>query len=157
MRPFPVSYPTLERPIPIVLEPWFPLHGRPPSSEQASVFLLCSDVCFSVPRLSKRGVVHDPVSVAYRVCRFVLACVVSCVSCCLPGVIAHPPSGDGARSPSRSAAEHAGPIRFLRSVIVVVAVVLCQRRRAEPLRRRDQCAMRGAALFVRRTRVVAAI
>lgn len=34
--------------------------------------------------------VHDPVSVAYRVCRCVFGCAVSCVSCCLPGVIAHP-------------------------------------------------------------------
>src|SRR6516225_3990528 len=141
MRPFPVSYPTLERPIPIVPR------GVVPRSLPAAenLFLICSNASSSVVQLSKRRVVHDPVSVAYRVCRCVLGCAVSCVSCCLPGVIAHPPSGDGARNPSRTAAEHAGPIRFLRSVIAVVAVVLCQRRRAEPLRRRDW----NAASFLR--------
>src|SRR5215472_7006566 len=53
--------------------------------------------------------------------------------------------------------ECAGAVRFLRSVAVVVAIVLCRGGRAEHPLRNGQCAMRATTLFLRRPRAVAAI
>src|SRR6516162_6335923 len=62
-----------------------------------------------------------------------------------------PPSGDG----TGSAAERTGPIRFLRSVPVLVAILLRWRCRAR--RPQRQCAVRAATLFFRRSWAMAAI
>ena len=119
--------------VPAVTISIVPEHGGSGVNRLKNVVLV--DACLRSLRLSNayRGGGHDQGSVA------------SGVAC----VVVHPPSGDG----TGSAAERTGPIRFLRSVPVLVAILLRWRCRAR--RPQRQCAVRAATLFFRRSWAVA--
>src|SRR5215469_17251932 len=116
--------------------PIVPEHGGTAVNRLEILFLFCPSRLGSL-RLSNayRGVVMTRVMLRLALLALLLT----------------PPSGDG----TGSAAEHTGPIRFLRAVPVLVAILLRWRCRAR--RPQRQRAMRAATVFFRRSWAVAAI
>src|SRR5262249_53936681 len=85
MRPFPVSYPTLERPIPIVLEPWFP-PSRPAGQLRTGpevLSLFCPTFAFAVPRFRNGGLAMARLAfgIAFVVASLVALSVALAVAC----------------------------------------------------------------------------